>query len=35
MNTREGWGNAPYGCLNGAECGYPKSQDEVKILCNI
>ena len=22
----------PLECLNGAECGYPKSQDEVKYL---
>ena len=32
MNTREGGVNAPFGCSNEAECGYPKSQDEVKYL---
>ena len=32
MNTREGGLIAPLGCLKGAECGYPKSQDEVKYL---
>ena len=32
MNTREGGVNAPFGCSNEAECGYPKSQDEMKYL---
>ena len=32
MNTREGGLIVPLECLNGAECGYPKSQDEVKYL---
>ena len=32
MNTREGGVNAPCGCSKWAECGYPKSQDEVKYL---
>ena len=32
MNTREGGVNAPCGCSKGAECGYPKSQDEMKYL---
>ena len=32
MNTREGGVNAPFRCSNEAECGYPKSQDEVKYL---
>ena len=32
MNAREGGVSAPCGCLKWAECGYPKSQDEVKYL---
>ena len=32
MNTRERVVNAPFGCSKWAECGYPKSQDEVKYL---
>ena len=32
MNTREGGVNCSLRCLNRAECGYPKSQDEVKYL---
>ena len=32
MSTREGGVDAPCGCLKWAECGYPKSQDEVKYL---
>ena len=31
-NTRRGGVNAPCGCSKGAECGYPKTQDEVKYL---